>query len=416
MPITSTIPTRWHELLRARLGSWIGFAGAACSLVAVFAASASPIPLYELYRRTDGLSHADLSLTAVAYFVAVMAALVVLGRLSNHVGRRPVALAALVVTAVGTLVLTQVHSVGPLIAGRMLQGIGCGLASSALAAFIVDSAPTSPSWMPSAVTTGSPMVGLTVGALGSGALAEYGPAPRTLVYLVAAGVLVACMALIVAASETVARAPGALAALRPEVRVPAAARGLLPAASATFVATWALGGFYQAFGPSVAADQLGTTNTLIAAVIFASLMAPSAIGAPLAGRTTPAGAQRIGILVFFAAVVAILLSLHAGAVVPFVIASAVAGAAQGTTFAGSMRALLAQATAAERAGVLSAIYLISYGGAAVPGLIAGQLSRSLRLFDMALGYGVLAGLACAFTLVAAREPRPTASAEQPAAA
>jgi MFS family permease len=416
MPIASRSPTRWHELLRARLASWIGFAGAACSLVAVFAASASPIPLYELYRRTDGLSHADLSLTAVAYFVAVMAALLVLGRLSNHVGRRPVALAALVVTAVGTLVLTQVHSVGPLIAGRMLQGIGCGLASSALAAFIVDSAPTSPSWIGSAVTTGSPMVGLTLGALASGALAEYGPAPRTLIYLVAAGVLFICMVLIVAAGETVARAPGALAALRPQVRVPAAARRLLPAASATFVATWALGGFYQAFGPSVAADQLGTTNTLIAAVIFASLMAPSAIGAPLAGRTTPAGAQRIGIFVFFAAVVAILLSLHAGAVVPFVIASAVAGAAQGTTFAGSMRALLAEATAAERAGVLSAIYLISYGGAAIPGLIAGQLSRTLSLFDIAFGYGVLAGLACAFTLVAAREPRPTASAEQPAAA
>jgi MFS family permease len=398
------------------VGSQIGFAGAACSLVAVFAASASPIPLYELYRRTDGLSHADLSLTAVVYFVSVMAALVVLGRLSNHVGRRPVALAALVVTAVGTLVLTQVHSVGPLVAGRMLQGIGCGLASSALAAFIVDSAPTSPSWMASVVTTGSPMVGLTLGALVSGALAEYGPAPRTLIYLVAAGVLFACMIPIIAASETVARAPGAVAALRPQVRVPAAARRLLPAASATFVATWALGGFYQAFGPSVAADQLGTTNTLIAAVIFASLMAPSAIGAPLAGRTTPAGAQRIGIFVFFAAVVAILLSLHAGAVVPFVIASAVAGAAQGTTFAGSMRALLAEASAAERAGVLSAIYLISYGGAAIPGLIAGQLSRTLSLFDIALGYGALAALACAVALVAAREPRPTSPAEHPATA
>src|SRR3954463_3541418 len=179
MPITSTIPTRWHELLRARLGSWIGFAGAACSLVAVFAASASPIPLYELYRRTDGLSHADLSLTAVAYFVAVMAALVVLGRLSNHLGRRPVALGALLVTTVGTLALTEVHSVAPLVAGRALQGIGCGLASSTLAAFIVDSAPPSPTWLGSAVTTGAPMVGLTIGALGSGTLAEYGPAPHT---------------------------------------------------------------------------------------------------------------------------------------------------------------------------------------------------------------------------------------------
>src|SRR3954463_6583882 len=131
MPITSRSPMRWHELRRGRVGSQIGFAGAACSLVAVFAASASRIPLYELYRRTDGLSDADLSLTAVVYFVSVMAALVVLGRLSYHVGRRPVALAALVVTAVGTLVLTQGHSVGPLVAGRVLRGTGCGLAPSA---------------------------------------------------------------------------------------------------------------------------------------------------------------------------------------------------------------------------------------------------------------------------------------------
>jgi MFS family permease len=397
-------------------GSWPGFTGAACSLVAVFAASASPIPLYEMYRRTDGLSHADLSLTAVAYFVAVMAALLVFGRLSNNVGRRPVALAALLITAAGTLVLTHVHSVAPLIAGRVLQGIGCGLASSALAVFIVDSAPASPSWLASAVTTGSPMVGLTLGALGSGVLAEYGPAPRTLVYVIAAGVLAACTVLIIAARETVVRTPGAIAGLRPQVRVPPAARALLPAAGATFVATWALGGFYQAFGPSVAADQLGTTNTLVAAVIFASLMAPSAIGAPLAGRTTPADAQRIGIVVFLGAVVAILLSLHAGAVVPFIVASAVAGAVQGTTFAASMRALLAHATAAERAGVLSAIYLISYGGAAIPGLIAGQLSRSLSLFDIALGYGALAAVACAVTLVAPREPRTTKPPEQPATA
>jgi hypothetical protein len=32
---------------------------------------------------TDGLSHADLAFTAVAYFVAVMATLLVLGRLST---------------------------------------------------------------------------------------------------------------------------------------------------------------------------------------------------------------------------------------------------------------------------------------------------------------------------------------------
>jgi MFS family permease len=386
--------------------SRVAFIGAVGSLVAVFAASASPIPLYEVYRRSDGLTHADLALTAVAYFVAVMATLLVLGRLSNHLGRRPVALAALAVAAAGTLVLTEVHSAAPLIAGRVLQGIGCGLASSAIAAFIVDGAPASPAWLASAVTTGAPMVGLTVGALGSGALAEYGPAPRTLVYLIAVGLLAGCAALITVSRETVARALGAAASLRPQVRMPRAARRLLPAAAATFLATWALGGFYQAFGPSVVADQLGTTNTLIVAAVFASLMAPSALGAPLAGRGTPAAAQRVGMVAFLVGVAVILLSLRLGIVASFLVASAVAGAAQGTTFAASMRALLGGAGPADRAGILSAIYLISYSGAAVPGLIAGQLSRSVGLFDIALGYGALAAIACVVTLVAAREPRP----------
>src|SRR5215217_7765590 len=41
-----------------------------------------------------------------------------------------------------------------------------------------------------------------------------------------------------------------------------------------------------------------------------------------------------------------------------------------------------------------AAQLPSRRGAAIPSLIAGQLSRSLGLFDIALGYGTLAGLAC----------------------
>jgi hypothetical protein len=87
-----------------------------------------------------------------------------------------------------------------------------------------------------------------------------------------------CAALVAASRETVARVPGAWAALRPQVRIPARARRWLPAAGATFVATWALGGFHQAFGPSVSADQLGTGNTLVA-----SAVAGAAQGATFAG-------------------------------------------------------------------------------------------------------------------------------------
>lgn len=386
--------------------SRIGFVAAAASLVAIFAASASAIPLYEFYRRADDLTHADLAMTAVAYFLAVIVALLVLGRLSDHLGRRPVALLALALAAAGTLVLTDVHSVTPLIAGRALQGLGCGLASSAIAAFVVDSAPSSTGSLASAVATASPMTGLTIGALGSGALAEYGPAPRTLAYLLLTGVLALCAVLVLLSRETVRRAPGTLASLRPRVHVPAAARRLMPAACSIFVATWAFGGFYQAFGPSVTADQLGTTSPLVAAAVFASFNAPSAVGAAFAGRAAPATVQRASMAVFTLAVIAALAALGGGTVVPFLIASAVAGLAMGAAFAGSMRALLRTATAAERAGLLSAIYLISYSGAALPNFIAGQLSQTMTLFHIALGYGALAAVACAITLVAARAPRP----------
>jgi MFS family permease len=150
-------------MLSLRLPIGVGFVGASCSLAAVFAASGSPIPLYEIYRRTDNLTKGDLSLAAVAYFVAAVTALLVFGRLSNQLGRRPASLAALALAAAGCLVLLDVHSVAPLIAGRVLKGLGCGLASSAIAAYVVDSAPRSPRWLAAVVASGAPMVGLTLG-------------------------------------------------------------------------------------------------------------------------------------------------------------------------------------------------------------------------------------------------------------
>ena len=213
------------------------FLAASLSFVAVFAASASPVPLYEIYHRTSRVTKTDLSLTAVAYFVAALTALLVFGRLSNYLGRRLVSIAALLVTACGSLVLTDVRGPGPLILGRILQGLGAGLASSAIAAYIVDSAPRSPRWLAASVTTGAPMVGLTIGALGSGALVHYGPHPRMLVYVIVAAVLALCALLVALGRDAVKRTAGAAASLRPQLHVPPAARRFLPVASATFVAT-----------------------------------------------------------------------------------------------------------------------------------------------------------------------------------
>ncbi len=383
----------------------LGFLAGAISLIMAFAASATPIPLYDIYRRADGLTYGDLSLTAVVYFIGAITALLVFGRISNHLGRKPVIFLTFGLAAAASAILLDVDGPAPLIMGRFLLGLACGLASSAIASYIVDSAPPSAHWLAAVVVANSPMVGLTLGALASGALAQYGPYPRTLCYLaVLAGLLISA-ALVALSPETVKRSPGLPRSLRPDFSLPQADRRLYPVAACVFVATWALGGFYQAYGTSITANQLGARNTLTAALVFSSYLLPCAIGGPLTARFSPAKAQKAGMVLFALSVVGSLVSLKLSMIAAFLLTSAIAGAVQGAAVTGSIRSLLEDVSAKDRAGVLSLIYATSYAGAAVPSFIAGRLSRFMDLFQVAVCYGFLAVIACIVILVFARNPQ-----------
>lgn len=149
---TSDTPTRQTKPRMA-------FVAATTSLVVAFVASASPLPLYNTYRAENGVTTADLSLTVVAYFLGTIGAQLCLGRLSSFLGRRPVSLATLGLVKAGCLVLLDVSSVWPLVAGRFLMGLGCGMASSTLIAYVVDSAPQEPPWLATRVPRRRPMSG-----------------------------------------------------------------------------------------------------------------------------------------------------------------------------------------------------------------------------------------------------------------
>jgi len=99
------------------------------------------------------------------------------GRLSNHVGRRPVAMAALLVSRAGCLVLAGGHGLPPPVLARVLQGLGCGLASSGRGAYVFDSAPERPAWLAAAITGGAPMVGIPIGALAMSSRAKASDRP-----------------------------------------------------------------------------------------------------------------------------------------------------------------------------------------------------------------------------------------------
>ena len=383
----------------------LAFFSAAIALVVSFAAAAAPIPLYNIYRAEDGFTNAGISMAVVTYAIGTIAALLLLGRLSNHVGRRLAAIASLGVILLGCLVLLEVHDIAMLLAGRLLVGVGTGVASSSLSSYIVDASPGQPEWLAAVASSQGPMLGLTVGAIASGALVQFGPWPRELIYLVCVGLLLLSAGLIAISPETATPMPGGWQSLRPRVRVPGRVKHLLPVAAAVFLATWATGAFYQAFVPALVEDQLHTRSPLVLGLVFSAYMTPSVLGASIGGRFTSAAAQRVGMLTFLAGMTGVIAAITAGALVPFIIATMVAGAGQGIAISAATRGLLQGSAVAERAPIFSMIYLLCYGAAAFPSLVSGRLSNSFSLPQIALGYGGLAIAATLFTVFGARDPQ-----------
>lgn len=353
------------------------FVVVAVTFILVFMAAGVPIPLYNTYRVDDGITNADLAITTVCYLATTALALLLLGRLSDHLGRRPVAIAAVVAAIAGCLVLSQVSTVPILVTGRVLQGLACGLASAAVGSYVIDTAPPRPPWLGAVLTSAGPSTAIPIGALVSGVLVEYGPAPRVLVFALLATALIACAVLLLFCPETVHRNAGALASLRPRVHVPAGEGRLVFAVGAGLVATWSFSGFYQAFAPALTADRLGTTNAVAIAAVFSSIVLFAPVGGSLTGRLPAVRAVRVGLVTFSLATVVILLTVRAAAIVPFLAVSAVAAICQGAANAGGMRAVLAHATAKDRAGLLSTLFLISYAGGAAPGLVGSSCRQGL---------------------------------------
>jgi MFS family permease len=141
--------------------------------VAFSASSSAPTPLYRLYQQGLGLSPALITLIFAVYAFSLLSALLTMGSLSDYVGRRPVILAALVLNAAAMILFADAHSAPMLMAARAVQGFATGAATTALGAAILDTDRARGPLYNSLTAFG----GLSVGALGSGALVAFAPDP-----------------------------------------------------------------------------------------------------------------------------------------------------------------------------------------------------------------------------------------------
>ena len=357
----------------------------AITLLSFLTASSAPTPLYHLYQEAMGFSPATLTLIFGVYALSLLAALLTVGSLSDYLGRKPVIFIALLLDILAMLLFINGHSVAWLVAARVMQGFATGMATSVLGAALLD---TDRQQGP-LVNSVAPLLGMACGAMGTGLLVEFAPLPLQLAYWILLLLFVAQALYVWRLPESVSPQPGAWASLRPTLHVPPQARRALWLALPVDIAVWAMGGFYLSLAPSLVRAATGSTSNLIGGGLVAVLTLSGALMI-FSLRNRPAdNVLRLGAGLLAAGVMLILCAAHSASLALFFFGTLVAGSGFGAGFLGALRSVVPLALPHERAGLMSAFYVLSYLAFCLPSLLAGNLTRTFGLIATTDGYGVV---------------------------
>ncbi|WLG58795.1 MFS transporter [Pseudomonas extremorientalis] len=368
----------------------------AITLLTFLAASSAPTPLYHLYQEGLHFSAGMLTLIFGVYALSLLAALLTVGSLSDHLGRKPVIFAALLLNMLAMLLFINEGSVAWLIAARTLQGFATGMATAVLGAALLD---TDRQQGP-LVNSVAPLLGMACGAMGSSLLVEYAPLPTQLIYWALLALMLLQALYVWRLPETVSRIPGALASLRPTLHVPPQARRALWLSLPVDIAVWAMGGFYLSLAPSLVRAATGSTSNLIGGGLVAVLTLSGALMIFTLRNRAADKVLRLGAGLLAIGVTLILTAVHSASLALFFIATLIAGSGFGAGFLGALRSVVPLALPHERAGLMSAFYVLSYLAFCLPSLLAGNLIRSVGLIATTDGYGAVLILLALGALVA----------------
>jgi MFS family permease len=280
-------------------------------------------------------------------------------------------------------------SVGWLFAARIVQGVATGVATSPLAAALVDLQPPEQAGLAPVVNSSAPILGLALGALGSAALVQYAPDPFHLIFWLMLGAFVAAGASILLIPEPNTHRSGLR--LLPRVGVEPRARPEFIAALPSLVAGWAVGGFYLSLGPSVALQLAASTNRLLGGLAIFALAGVGAVSI-IAGRSwAPDRSRRVGGIAMIAGLALAVAAVALTAPTAFFAATALTGIGFGLSWLGVLRTLIALAAPNARGALLAAIFIVAYLAFAIPAVVAGYLVSRIGLHQAALWYGGAVG-------------------------
>ncbi|SDD96792.1 Predicted arabinose efflux permease, MFS family [Mycolicibacterium neoaurum] len=358
-----------------------------------------PTPLYPIYASALTFTALTVTVLFAVYAIGVVTTLLLLGRLSDHIGRKPVLLAAVACAAASAVLFLLPPSLPLLIVARVVSGIGAGLMSGAGTAAIIDLFGPERKGVAGTVAVAVNAGGLALGTLLSGVVADLSAAALSapyLAHLVLSGVAVLALAHGLPAAPRTRTTSG----WRQRPYVPPAIRGAFTRAVLAAGSGFAVTGVLTAVSGLLLAGRLHMHSHSVAGGVVFLAFAGMATGQLWARRMAPGHAQIIGCLGMLVATGLIALALTARSLPALLAAAATVGIGGGMCLLAGLAMTVERIDIAHRGGVSSAYFAGLYTMLALPAIGVGALSRATDLITAGVVFAGLVSVVPAIVVIA----------------
>lgn len=379
----------------------------AYAFAAIMLGTTMPTPMYALYAEQMDFGVLTTTVIYAMYAGGVLFALLVFGRWSDAIGRRPILLAGVVAAVLSAAVFLTADSVAVLSIGRVLSGLSAGLFTGTATAAVIEAAP--PNWRAraAAVATIANIGGLGAGPVVAGLLVQYAPEPLRLSFALHIVLALLAGAAVLIAPETSERS-GRIGIQR--LSVPAEVRTVFVIAAIAGFAGFAVTGLFMAVAPSFVADVAGIDNSAVAGLVASSIFIASAVTQVAVGGMEPQRAVAVGCAILIAGMVILAVALGMSSFLGLIRAGLVSGVGHGIAFSRGLAAIAENTPADRRAEVNSTYFVIGYVAISVPVVGEGLAAQTWGLRTAGVTFAVVVAVLSVTCLVAilvreAREAR-----------
>ncbi|MBD2462908.1 MFS transporter [Oscillatoria sp. FACHB-1407] len=379
--------------------SWQAIA-VSISLLLVTAAVNLEVPLYRTYAEVAGFGNGLTAVVFAAYVAGLLPVLLLLGGISDRVGRKPTLLAGLTFAALATTLVILHPTMSMLLIARLCQGIGVGLSVGAGTAYLTELMHEAGTRAAGYVTVMTSL-GFGGGALFTSAVLLHHQTLVPLSYWIVLGLTLACLVWMTRLSPQPAIGGRLL-------RSPYFPKGSVIPGLAIALA-WAVTGLVITVIPAQLAHYQLTVWTGLALFL---VNGTGALMQPIARQLSPQRSLFVGFGLLPLGYGLLVLGAALG-VLPLVLGgAAIAGSAcYGFTYLGGLAKVSALA-GNQRARAVSGYFLCAYLGFGIPSIIIGFLSDRIGTLNALIVFGVLiVMLILGLTLALHREQRGLKHAE-----